>query len=430
MLTCAAPKAPGELREPVTGAGAVVLDLLAGQLPLIAAGADEHDRHGTFPSDVFAAFARNGLMGATVPAELGGLGLDRLSDVALALCVLAEADASTALALHVQWSRGLTLAYEWRHGSTEARELAERLLRLMATGEAAVCGAVKDHPAALTTISRDGADGWVVSGHKTLVSMAPIATHFFVYAQRELPDGRTVLAAPVLCRDTPGLTVLDTWDGLGMRASGTMDIVLDNCSVAEGSVLHRGPVGAREDAVLAGQTVSSITMLGIYTGIAQAARDHVVSALRRRPAPPAAARTLLAEVDARLYSLRASVAAALANADVWSADRSCDPDERGRRMMIPFQCAKMTVNKLGLAIVNDCLTLVGGAAYSGAHPLSRLYRDVRAGWFMQPYTYLDGVDFLSGQALGIDRDNDYMSVRAAKAREQRNGEGAPRAVLM
>jgi alkylation response protein AidB-like acyl-CoA dehydrogenase len=417
----ATPAAPGELRNPATDEGARVLDLLAAQLPLISAGADHHDRLATFPTDTFTAFAANGLLGATVPAELGGLGMERLSDVALALCTLGEADASTALALHVQWSRGLTLAYEWRHGSASARGLAERMLRQMATGEAAVCGAVKDHHTAVTTIAPDGTGGWLVSGRKALVSMAPVATHFFVYAQRELPDGNVVLAAPMLRRDTPGLTVHDTWDGLGMRASGTVDIVLDNCPVAESDVLHRGPVGVREDAVLAGQTVSSITMLGIYTGVVQAARDLAVAALARRHSLPAGARSLLAEIDARLYAVRASVAAALANADRWSAERSGDPDERGRRMMVPFQCAKMMLNKLGPEIVNDCLVLVGGAAYSGAHPLSRLYRDVRAGSFMQPYTYVDGVEFLSGQALGVDRDNDYMSVRAAAARDSRGG---------
>ncbi|NKE63835.1 acyl-CoA dehydrogenase, partial [Lentzea sp. PSKA42] len=98
--------------------------------------------------------------------------------------------------------------------------------------------------------------------------------------------------------------------------------------------------------------------------------------------------------------------------DAAAADLTTDPAERGRRMMTPFQRAKMIVNHLSLRIVNDSLTIVGGASYSASHPLARLVRDVRAGWFMQPYTYVDGVDYLSGQALRLDRDNDYVSARS------------------
>ncbi|KAA9377595.1 acyl-CoA dehydrogenase [Microbispora cellulosiformans] len=402
-----------DLGAPVTPQGRVLADLLAGYVERVRDEAGVNDRAGAFPYETFDGFAKDGVLGGTVPAELGGLGVGRLYDVAVALRTLAEADASAALALHVQFSRGLTLTYEWRHGSPSARALAERLLRSMATGEAVVCGALKDSPGVVTELVPDGSGGWLLSGRKTLVSLAPIGTHFFVHAQRRA-DGRPAgLVVPLVRRDSRGLRVLDTWDGLGMRASGTADIAFDACPVAAGDVLERSRVNARDDAVLAGQTVSSITMLGIYAGVAQAARDIATGAAARRPGPPpAAVRTLVAETDARLYALRATAGAALVNADIWSADRGGDPAERGRAMMTPFQCAKMTVNTLALGIVNDCLTLAGGAAYSADHPLARLSRDVRAGWFMQPYTYVDGVDYLSGQALGLERDNDYMSFRA------------------
>ena len=133
------------LFAPVSPKGRVLADRLAGQLAQVRAGAEANDRAGVFPIDTFTSFRQNGLMGATVPTELGGMGVSRLYDVAIALLSLAEADASTALALHVQFSRGLTLAYEWRHGTPRAREIAGPLLRRMAKGEAAVCGAAKDH---------------------------------------------------------------------------------------------------------------------------------------------------------------------------------------------------------------------------------------------------------------------------------------------
>ncbi|MFJ7250817.1 acyl-CoA dehydrogenase family protein [Kitasatospora sp. NPDC098652] len=417
---------PTGLHEPVTPAGRALVDRLAGYLPQIRATAAEHDRTGTFPTATFDAFRKDGLMGATVPAELGGLGVDRLYDVAAALVRVGHADASTALALHMQFSRGITLGYEWRHGGPAARALAERLLRMMVAGEAVVCSGIKDHHTAVTRLTPDGAGGWRLSGRKTLVSMGPIGTHFVINAKTELPGEAPRLVSPVVTRDTPGFSVLDNWDGLGMRASGTVDIVFDDCPIPAEDVFVRDLVGARNDAVLAGQTVSSIGMLGAYVGVAQAAYDLAVAALVRRSEPaPAAARTLVAELSARLYALRATAATALTTADARSADLGGDPAERGRQMMQPFQCAKLIVNQLAPGIVNDCLTLVGGASFTAAHPLSRLYRDVRAGGFMQPYAYADAVDFLSTQALGIERDNDYMSAWATRATKDGKSVDAP-----
>lgn len=411
---------PGDLATAISAPGRELLTVLDRHLPRIRAEAGPNDRDGTFPAESFRALGRDGVLGATVPAELGGMGVSLLHDVAVALLRVAGADASTALALHAQFSRGITLTYEWRHGSPPTRALAERLLRAMARGEAVIGGAVKDYGRETTRLRPDGNGGWLLSGRKTLVTMAPVATHFVVSAQAPVAGGPTLLYAPIVSRDTPGLSIVDGWSGLGMRASGTLDIAFDDCPVPAGDVLARGSVGAHSDAALAGQAISSVAMLGIYAGVAQAARDLTVDTVARRSAePPAASRTLVAEIEARLYALRAAASAALVNIDELSPRLDMDPDERGRRMMTPFQCAKVMVNQLAAAVVDDCLTVVGGATYGAEHPLARLYRDVRAGRFMQPYTYADGVDYLSAQVLGLERDNNYVSLRATRPVEGR-----------
>ncbi|UOZ06702.1 MULTISPECIES: acyl-CoA dehydrogenase family protein [unclassified Amycolatopsis] len=411
-------RASGALYQPVTEEGRALLDLIDEHLPAVRAGAADHDRAGTLPVDVIEAYGRNGVLGGTVPAELGGLGVRSLYDVAVALSRVAEADASTALVLHAQFSRGLTFQYEWKHGSPAAQQLAAQVLKLMAAGDP-VCGGVKDHHSGVTTLTRAGSgEGWVLNGRKTLVTMAGIAKHVIVSAETRVEGEPHRLAAPVLAADTPGMTIIDNWDGLGMRASGTVDIVFENCLLPDENVLLRGVVGTRSDVGLAGQTVSSCANLGVYVGVAQAARDIAVAAVARRKGTPAAAvRTLVAEIDTRLYSVRATVGSALANADIANVDLSGDLDERGRLMMLPFQYAKQHVNKVVPDIVGDCLTLTGGASFTAGHPLARLYRDARAGCFMQPYTYPDAVDYLSAQALGLDHDSNYMNVRAARSAE-------------
>jgi alkylation response protein AidB-like acyl-CoA dehydrogenase len=105
--------------------------------------------------------------------------------------------------------------------------------------------------------------------------------------------------------------------------------VFDDCPVVADDVLQREVVGAHSDPALAGQAVSSITMLGIYAGVARAARDIAVgAAARRRTAPPAAVRALVSDVEATLYTLQATAAAALANADELNDDLAGDLDER------------------------------------------------------------------------------------------------------
>ncbi|WP_093798923.1 acyl-CoA dehydrogenase family protein [Streptomyces sp. Wb2n-11] len=391
-----------DLRDPRTSSGGALLDLLTGHLPRMRDGARQHDRDGTFPVEAFEGLRTSGVLGATVPTELGGLGVASLHDVALALATVAEADASTALALHMQLSRGLTLTHEWLYADDRARALAERLLRGMGSGEAVVCTTVKDAGGGrVVTRLRPAPDGgWLLSGRKTLASMAPIATDFVISARVDVA-GVTRSAAAVLPRWTPGLTVLDNWDGLGMRASGSVDILLEDCPIGVEDVFLRGPVGEVNDAALAGQTVSSITMLGIYVGVAQAARDLVVSELTRRGGlPSAGVRTLLAEIESRLYALRTTVGGTLSVADHLAYEFDGDPVERGRRMMFDFQRAKLMVNRLAPEIVSDSLSVIGGASYSGSHPLARLYRDVRAGAFMHPFTYPDAVDWLSHATLG------------------------------
>ncbi|MEU7467740.1 acyl-CoA dehydrogenase family protein [Streptomyces sp. NPDC044984] len=388
------------LCEPKTPAGRRLLDLLERYLPALEAESRENDREATLPVHLFDRMRKEGALGATVPEDLGGLGVHSLHDVALALARIAGRDAGVALALHMQFSRGLTLDFERRHGAPSTRPFAEDLLRQMGSGEAVVCGAVKDVRG--TTVLTRAADGsYRLDGRKTLVSMAGIATHYVVSARLEETGAPVRLAAPVVARTSPGLTVLDNWDGMGMRSSGSVDIVFDGCPVDRSRVLPRGEPGVRDDAALAGQTVSSIAMLGIYVGIAEAARGIAVAELRRRGgAPPAGVRTTMAEIDTRLFALHTAVASALTSADRLADDLSGDLAARGRAMMTPFQYAKMLVNRHAVGVVDDCLMLVGGAGYSNSHPLARLYRDVRAGGFMHPYNFTDGVDYLSEVALG------------------------------
>lgn len=384
------------LRDPVTQLGSELCVKMAPSLALLSAGSERNDSEGRFPTDAFEALRDAGVLAATVPREFGGQGLSHLHDVAVLLGRIAEVDPGAALAAHMQLSRGLTLSYEVKHGEMTTRALAKDLLVGMAAGTYAIASATKD--VGPTTRVDSTAGALTLTGKKTLVSLAPMATHFLVQATGKVGEEVHTLAVLVRRADA-NVSVHDKWNGVGMRTSGTAEVHFDSVAVDAASIFDRGPVDEESDASLAGQTISSITMLGIYVAITQRARDVAVDHLRDKGASSSAIKTMIADIDTRLFAIRSAALVALFHADQKATDLSGDLDERGRSMMTSFQYAKALVNTSGVGVVDDAIRLVGGLAYTTTHPLWRMSRDIRANVFAHPYNYVNRVDFLSTQAF-------------------------------
>ncbi|NEA45663.1 acyl-CoA dehydrogenase family protein [Streptomyces sp. SID10815] len=379
--------------KPRTAAGRALGDLLASVLPQLREQAAEHDRDASFPTAAFTDMGAKGILGATVPAELGGLQVTSPHDVAVALAQVAAADPGAALALHMQFSRGLTLGHDWRATGDDA---LRALLVAMADGRALVSGAVsepgRDYHRVSTRVARRDDGSWELSGRKTFVTLASAATHFVVRAATADADpGDRRFAAVLLARETPGLHVAERWAALGMRSSGSPDVTFDSCPVPAAHVWVRGPWGQSTPAELPGRAVSTVAMLGIYLGIAERAAELAAKAAARhraRNAVTTGAGALLADVHTRLHSVRAVVAH---TTEAVEHGVTGDPVA----LMRDFQAGKQFVNEQACLVVDRCLSLVGGGAYMAGHELARLYRDVRAGGFMQPYSPPDAISFLA-----------------------------------
>lgn len=222
-----------------------------------------------------------------------------------------------------------------------------------------------------TAVAADG--GWRISGRKTFSTLSPILDRFVVSAY--LPEEDTV--SEFLVHRSDRVKVLETWDTLGMRATGSHDVVLDDVFV---EAAMRLPGTGIDDG---GGWLLHIP--ACYMGIALAARDYALDFARHyRPnalsepiASLPAVRQTIGEMEIELRTSRSLLYAA---ADRW--DRS-KPDERPA-LRPELGLAKYVVTNGALRIVDLAMRIVGAASLERSRPLERYYRDVRAGLHNPP----------------------------------------------
>lgn len=204
--------------------------------------AAEHDRTATFPFVNFTRLHEAGLLALTVPLHLGGNAAS-LDEAAQVIGTIAAGEPSTALVLAMQFTHHAMIARSGRF----PRHLGERLGREAATAVSLI-NALRVEPE-LGTPARGGlpattasrtAQGWRLSGHKIYATGAPILTWYLVWARTEEDEPR--VGHFLVRAGQPGIRIVETWDHLGMRATGSHDVVLDGVEVpADHAVDIRSP---------------------------------------------------------------------------------------------------------------------------------------------------------------------------------------------
>jgi alkylation response protein AidB-like acyl-CoA dehydrogenase len=397
---------------PVTEAGRAAWRLASTHADAFAALAGDRDRRGAFDPAAVAEMRASGFGGSCVPLSCGGLGVDQLRDVMALACRLGRGDGSLALVaqMHLSGTWGLSRAAANGLGGPGLGPLLHRF----ATGDAWLCAAVTEagtnyfHPA--TRLQARG-EGWLLEGTKVFATGSPAATHLTTNARVVGGpfDGR--LATVVVPADRAGVEVIDDWDGLGMRASGSGQVRYRQCALGpETIVLPAGPFGRFTAAALQGRAFGNVGNVSVMLGIAEAARDLAVGRARRDgrvSSSPlverATVRHGLAELEVDLLTARDVLARLGERADDLARAPS-DDLEVAHRFMADFQAAKLAVNRLTAAVVDRSLTLGGGAAYAGTHAVARLVRDVRAGQFMQPFSPHEALGYIGAVVSGTEPD--------------------------
>jgi alkylation response protein AidB-like acyl-CoA dehydrogenase len=373
---------------------------LAGRLAdEFAERAAEHDREGTFPFENYDRMREEGYLGLTVPEELGGMGAG-LYDLVLAQERLAAGDGSTALAVNMHVSPIGQLASLWRASGDE--RLAD-VLRRAADGSLvyASMSAEPGDPLLQSSTTRaervDG--GYRVTGRKIFGTESEVCTEFSTRALLDdQGEGPTVIFFR-LPRDVEGMTVHETWDVMGMRATRSNDFELENVFVPEEDVFHRYPAHHFDGTML--KTVWGWAMptfgavyLGIGAGAMAFAREFASRTGKAEDAGVQGAfgrmEVLLETARAVLYRHAEEMEGGALYADL--------PVQEG---MAKAVLSKYVATNNACAIVDLALEVVGGAGYYRRFPLERMYRDVRAGPIM-PYSNLDALDLFGRTSLGLE----------------------------
>jgi len=337
-----------------------------------------YDRDNTFPHAHYDVLRSAGYHALTVPESLGGLGAN-LTETIAAQEKLAAGDAATALAIgwHLAVIGKQAEARSWPQDIFEriCRETVERGALINTAASEKETGSPSRGGRPFTTARRDRS-GWVLSGRKNFLTMAPVLRYAVVSAGIEGEEGGGWFLVPM---DLPGVRILETWDALGMRATGSHDVVFEEVRLPPDALVEPFGPGRTCQVNAGGGAGWGLVIPSIYLGIAQAARDFILDYARTRkvstlPGTISEAphiRTLLGEIDLDLLAARSLL---YTLAERWDGE----PERRDR--LVPLLGAGKTLaTNCAIRIVDRAMRIAGIAGLSRSLPLERLYRDVRAG---------------------------------------------------
>jgi alkylation response protein AidB-like acyl-CoA dehydrogenase len=341
-----------------------------------------HDEAGRFPHDDLADLRDAGWLTAAAPHRLGGFGLD-LATLAAAQRRLARYAPATALATsmhHYLVGLGATL-------DAVGHPFGARILGWAADGEILASGHAEignDMPIALSTTRAERVPGgWRIHGRKMFGSLGPVWDRLGFHAMDTSDASRPLVVHGFVARDTPGVTVVETWDAQGMRATESHDTVLDGAFVADENVLCVVPAGPPTDPVLGAMLIWALTLISnVYVGIAERALDIAVEHARQRTSIAIPNGTFAHHplVQQQVAHMHLELDAARAVIDRLARDW-VEGVDHGSRWPVQIFAAKWRAATAAMTVVDTACEVVGGSSFRRGAELERLSRDVRAARF-------------------------------------------------
>jgi alkylation response protein AidB-like acyl-CoA dehydrogenase len=328
----------------------------------------EWDEAQEFPLEVVKKLGELGLLGMIFPEEYGGAGMSYV-DYVNAMEELAAVDSSVALIVAAHNS--LASGHIFLAGNEEQKK---KWIPKLATGEWIGCwgltepGSGSDASGMLTTAVKNG-DQWVLNGTKNFITNARYAQIAVVLAVTDRNDPKHGITAFAIEMDTPGIRAGKKENKLGMRASDTSELVLEDCRVGDDAVL--GKIGYGFIDAMKILDGGRISIAGIALGIARGAYDAARGYAKQRIAfgKP------IAEFQAIQFML-ADMATEIEAARLLCYNAATLKDA-GVRTTQPSAMAKLYASEVAVRATEKGVQIFGGYGFVKEFPAEKFYRDVK-----------------------------------------------------
>lgn len=329
------------------------------------------DRDAYFEPSLVSKFGELGFLGMLIPEEYDGLALETLTYL-VALEEIAAADASAAVMMSVHNSLPTQMILS--HGSEEQKQ---RFLMPMARGELLGAFALSEpeagsDAAALSTQAvRDG-DHWILNGTKSWVTSGPYAGVILVQARTDTPDdrkGARGIGAFIVTPDMPGFHVGKKEDKMGLRASPTVQLILDDLRVPLANTLgdpSKGYIYAMQSLVNGRLGIAAQAV-----GIARAALGAAIAYADERKQFGKPIRDFEA-IQFKLANMATRVAAARALLHAAARAKDAGSDVKQAASM-----AKLFASETAMWVATEAVQIFGGYGYIKDYPVEKLFRDAK-----------------------------------------------------
>jgi isovaleryl-CoA dehydrogenase len=334
----------------------------------VAPRAHRIDAEQSFPAESWAEAAELGLLGASVPTELGGAGLGLTE-----LCLIGEelAAVCVATAATVLHQADMVVGRLARHGSEEQRR---RWLPGLIDGSIVGCLAMTEPEAGSDVMSMrtraervDG--GWRLNGTKTFITNGPVADLALIYA-RTPQGGERSLGLFAVPTGTPGFSRGRKFSKMGWRGSPTGELLLDECEVGPEALL--GAEDGGRAILLEGLDSERVLLAAESVGIAQGALEAALAYAgeRRQFGKPIGEFQL---IGAKLADMFAETEACRALTRQIAA--RIDAGEGGQRALA--SAAKLLAGDVAMKVTTEAVQVLGGYGYIDEFPVERYMRDAK-----------------------------------------------------
>jgi len=329
----------------------------------------EMDEAGVFRKDIIKQFFAMGLMGIEVPEEYGGQG-GTFFQAVLAVEELSAVDPSAGVIVDVQNTICNNALLRWATPEQKSKylpRLAENTVASYALSEA---GSGSD-AFAMATRADDHGDHFLLNGRKMWITNAAEAGFFLLFANANPEAGYKGVTAFLVEREFPGFQVGKKEDKLGLRASSTCELVLDNCRVPRENVM--GEIGKGYKIAIETLNEGRIAIGAQMIGLARGALDHAVAYARERKqfGKP------IGEFQGVQFDLaKMAIEVEAARLLVYNAARLRDA---GLPFLTEAAMAKYYSSEIAEHVASKAIEVHGGVGITKDYPVEKLYRDAKIG---------------------------------------------------